>query len=127
MEDETHDNRPQGLDGINPQAAADELRAVLAAGGKGEGIVAQLGALTLWAESAGRKIGHSFDLSLARLGGLEHYVWQDDLGQVVRKFTYGGAFGRTVRSLDKGLVPATPLEYLTRWANTMSFSRRLRE
>jgi len=117
MDDHIHDNRPQCLDGINPQAAADELRALLAAGGKGKGIVAQLGAITIWAEKTGRKIGRSFDLSLARLGGLEHYVWQDDVGQVVRKFTYGGAFGRTVRRIDLGLVPATPLEYLTRWAN----------
>lgn len=117
MEDQIHDNRPQCLDGIDPQAAADELRAILAAGGKGKGIVAQLGAITIWAEKTGRKIGRSFDLSRARLGGLEHYVWQDDVGQVVRKFTYGGSFGRTVRSIDLGLVPATPLEYLTRWAN----------
>lgn len=117
MDDQIHDNRPQCLDGIDPQAAADELRAILAAGGKGKGIVAQLGAITIWAEKTGRKIGRSFDLSQARLGGLEHYVWQDDVGQVVRKFTYGGSFGRTVRSIDLGLVPATPLEYLTRWAN----------
>jgi hypothetical protein len=48
---------------------------------------------------------------------LEHYVWKDSSESVVRKFTYGGAFGRTVRSIARGLVPATPLEYLVRWAN----------
>lgn len=48
---------------------------------------------------------------------MEHYVWKDGPESVVRKFTYGGAFGRTVRSIGQGLVPATPLEYLVRWAN----------
>jgi len=56
-------------------------------------------------------------LSRAKLGGLEHYVWKDSAESVVRKFTYGGTFGRTVRSIDQGLVPATPLEYFVRWAN----------
>jgi hypothetical protein len=48
---------------------------------------------------------------------LEHYVWKDSSESVVRKFTYGGAFGRTVRSISQGLVPGTPLEYFVRWAN----------
>jgi hypothetical protein len=117
MKSENDGDRPQSLDGIDPQAAADEFRAVLAASGEGEGIVAQLGALTRWAGKTGRRIGQSFDLSRARLGGLEHYVWKDDAEIVVRKFTYGGAFGRTVRSIERGLVPATPHEYLTRWAD----------
>ena len=43
------DDRPRSLVGIDPQAAADELRAILAASGEGEGIVAQLGALSRWA------------------------------------------------------------------------------
>ena len=117
MNDEFHDDRPRSLVGVDPQAAADELRAILAASGQGEGIVAQLGALSRWAEKTSRRIGLGFDLSRARLGGLEHYVWKDSSESVVRKFTYGGAFGRTVRSIRQGLVPATPLEYLVRWAN----------
>jgi hypothetical protein len=117
MNGEPYDDRPRSLVGIDPQAAADELRAVLAASGEGEGIVAQLGALIRWAETTGRRIAPGFDLSRARLGGLEHYVWKDSSESVVRKFTYGGAFGRTVRSIARGLVPATPLEYLVRWAN----------
>jgi hypothetical protein len=117
MNGDQHDDRPQSLVGVDPQAAADELRAVLAASGEGEGVVAQLGALIRWAEATGRRIAPGFDLSRARLGGLEHYVWKDSSESVVRKFTYGGAFGRTVRSIARGLVPATPLEYLVRWAN----------
>jgi hypothetical protein len=117
MNGDRYDDRPRSLVGIDPQAAADELRAILAAGGEGEGIVAQLGALVRWAEATGRRIAPGFDLSPARLGGLEHYVWKDGSESVVRKFTYGGAFGRTVRSIARGLVPATPLEYLDRWAN----------
>jgi hypothetical protein len=117
MNGEANDNRSRSLDGIDPQAAADELRAILAASGEGQGIVAQLGALARWAEGTGRGIGRGFDLSQAKLGGLEHYVWKDDAERVVRKFTYGGSFGRTVRSIEAGLVPATPLEYLTRWAD----------
>lgn len=30
--------------------------------------------------------------------------------------TYGGSFGRTVRSVLRGLVPASPLEYFDRWS-----------
>jgi hypothetical protein len=117
MNGETNDNRSRSLDGVDPQAAADELRAILAASGEGQGIVAQLGALVRWAQGTDRGIGRGFDLSQAKLGGLEHYVWKDDAERVVRKFTYGGSFGRTVRSIKSGLVPATPLEYLARWAD----------
>ena len=117
MNGDRHDDRPRNLVGIDPQAAAHELRAILAAGGKGEGIVAQLGALTYWADNTGRRIPADHYLSQARLGGLEHYVWKDSSESIVRKFTYGGTFGRTVRSIGQGLVPATPLEYLVRWAN----------
>lgn len=111
------DDRQESLAGIDPQTAAYELRTLLAASGEGQGIVAQRRALACWAEKHDRSVGDRFDISEARLGGLEHYVWEDEAAQVVRKFTYGGSFGRTVRSLDRGLVPATPLEYLTRWAN----------
>ncbi len=117
MNGDRYDDRPRNLVGIDPQAAAHELRAILAAGGEGEGIVAQLGALTSWADKTGRRIPADYDLSQAKLGGLEHYVWKDSTESIVRKFTYGGSFGRTVRNIKQGLVPATPLEYLVRWAN----------
>ena len=102
--------------GVDPETAAIELREILGAGGKGEDIIAQCRALKIWAEKHGRAFGPGFDLSQARLGGLEHYVWNDEPDRVVRKITYGGSFGRTVRILSSGLVPATPLEYLDRWS-----------
>jgi hypothetical protein len=74
MNGDSHDDRPPNLAGIDPQAATDELRAILAASGEGQGIVAQCRALIRWAEKNGR-------------------------------------------SISQGLVPATPLEYLVRWAN----------
>ena len=117
MKSDHHDNRPQPPDGIDPQAAADEFGEILESSGKGQGILAQLNALKSWAEKSGCRIGRNFDLSQARLGGLEHFVWHDESKQVVRKFTYGGMFGRTVRRISEGLVPASPLEYLRRWAN----------
>jgi len=67
MNGDVNDNRPRSFDGIDPQAAADELRAILAASGEGEGIVAQLEALTRWAEKTSRRIAPGFDLSRARL------------------------------------------------------------
>lgn len=71
MNGDCNDDRSRSLDGIDPQAATDELRAILAASGEGEGIVAQLGALARWAEGSGRSADSCFDLSQASLGGLE--------------------------------------------------------
>lgn len=117
MNSENYEYKPQFPDGIDPRAAAHEFEALLAAGGKGRGIIAQLEALHFWAKKGGRNFGRRYEISQARIGGLEHFVWPDEAGQVVRKFTYGGMFGRTVRDISQGLVPATPLEYLYRWAN----------
>jgi hypothetical protein len=36
--------------------------------------------------------------------------------RLIRKATYGGSFGRTVRFLERGLVPGTPLDYFYRWS-----------
>ena len=105
MNGDRYDDRPRNLVGIDPQAAAHELRAILAAGGKGEGIVAQLGALNSWADKTGRRIPADYDLSQARLGGLEHYVWKDSTESIVRKFTYGGSFGRTSGTSSKASFP----------------------
>jgi hypothetical protein len=117
MNPEPHENKPEFPVGIDPRSAANDFRSILAASGKGQGIVTQLDALRSWAEKTGRKIGPDCDISQARIGGLEHFVWPDEAKQVARKFTYGGTFGRTVRVINKGLVPATPLEYFIRWAN----------
>lgn len=105
----------RGNPGIDPEAAANDIRAILDAGGKGSGILAQRGALLEWAERAGRRYRKSFWIEEARIGGLEHLVWNDVEHQLVRKATYGGSFGRTVRFLDHGLVPGSPLDYLDRW------------
>jgi len=75
MNNGIHENQPQFPDGIDPRTAANELRTLLAASGKSQGIVAQLDTLRFWAEKTGRKIGPDCDISQARIGGLEHYVW----------------------------------------------------
>jgi hypothetical protein len=105
---------PRNL-GIDPETAANDIREILAAGGKGSGILAQRRALLEWADKVRRKYSESFWIAEARVGGLEHLVWHDTEFCLVRKATHGGSFGRTVRSLDRGLVPATPLEYFDRW------------
>jgi hypothetical protein len=110
-----NENQARRYFGVDPEAAATELREILGAGGKGEDIITQCRALETWAQNHGRAFGPDFDLSHARPGGLEHYVWNDEGCRVVRKLTYGGCFGRTVRIFTKGLVPATPLEYFDRW------------
>lgn len=102
--------------GIDPQTAAHDIREILAASGKSPGILAQRRALLDWADKVRRRFSESFWIDEARVGGLEHLVWHDTEFHLVRKATHGGSFGRTVRSLDRGLVPATPLEYLDRWA-----------
>lgn len=109
-EDEAQRNR-----GVDPAAAASDLRAILAAGGEGEGVIAQCRALDQWAKRTRRFLAPTSVVAEARIGGLEHRVWSDEQHGVVRKVTYGGSFGRTVRSVLRGLVPATPLEYLDRW------------
>jgi hypothetical protein len=106
---------PRNL-GIDPETAANDIREILAAGGKGSGILAQRRALLEWADKVRRRYSESFWIDEARVGGLEHLVWHDTEFRLVRKATHCGSFGRTVRSLDRGLVPATPLEYLDRWA-----------
>lgn len=111
-----NENQARRNFGVDPETAAIELRKILETGGKGQNIIAQCRALEIWAEAHGRAFGPDFDLSHARLGGLEHYVWNDEECRLVRKLTYGGCFGRTVRILSQGLVPASPLEYIDRWS-----------
>ena len=107
---------PTGNTGIDPETAANDIRAILAASGKGSKMLAQRGALLEWAERAGRRYRESFWIAEARIGGLEHFIWNDAENQLVRKATYGGSFGRTVRFLEHGLVPGSPLDYLDRWS-----------
>ncbi len=61
---------PAGNTGIDPETAANDIRAILDAGGKGAGILAQRGALLEWAEPAGRRYRESFWITGARIGGL---------------------------------------------------------
>ena len=102
--------------GVDPAAAAADVRALLAATGESQGVIAQCRALDQWAKQSGRFLEPTPVLTEARIGGLEHRVWSDELCGVVRKVTYGGSFGRTVRSVLRGLVPASPLEYFDRWS-----------
>ena len=68
---------PAGNTGVDPETAANDIRAILDAGGKGSGILAQRGALLEWAERTGRRYRESFWIAEARIGGLEHLVWTD--------------------------------------------------
>lgn len=105
--------RPERLDSLEPVAAAADFRRVLEAGGDGSGILAQQRALCRW----GKDLPTTLYLDPAREGGLEHRVWP--VGPDIFKVTYGGAYGRTVRGMRNGslaLRPATPMEYLDRWA-----------
>jgi len=107
------DYRPEGINGIAPVAAAADFRRILEAGGDGTRILAQQRALRRW----GKDLPAALYLDPAGEGGLEHRVWPS--GQDILKVTYGGAYGRTVRRLPGGrlaLCPASPLEYLDRWA-----------
>ena len=79
--------------GVDPAAAAADVRALLAAAGEGEGVIAQCRALDQWAKQSGRFLEPTHVLTEARIGGLEHRVWSDELCGVVRKVTYGGSGG----------------------------------
>ena len=58
---------PAANSGIDPETAANDIRAILDAGGKGAGILAQRGALLEWAERAGRRYRESFWIAEARV------------------------------------------------------------
>ena len=62
---------PAGNSGIDPETAANDIRAILDAGGKGAGILAQRGALLEWAEKAGTRYCESCWIAGARIGGLD--------------------------------------------------------
>jgi hypothetical protein len=111
-----HESRSEDPRGIDPKTAASQLREILAASGKGQGILSQQGALVEWASREKRIFGGHHELSAFRPGGLEHLILHDVQGGLVYKLTYGGAFGRTVRKISSGLAPASPLEYFDRWA-----------
>ena len=69
-----------------------------------------------WAQESGIFFTPGIEITQARIGGLEHLVWFDEAAQRVVKTTYGGCFGRTVRRIQAGLAPASPIEYLRRWS-----------
>ena len=83
--------------GVDPAAAAADVRALLAATGESQGVIAQCRALDQWAKQSGRFLEPTPVLTEARIGGLEHCVWSDELCGVVRKATYGGRWGRWPR------------------------------
>ena len=60
-------------------------------------------ALDQWAKQSGRFLEPTPVLTEARIGGLEHRVWSDELCGVVRKVTYGGAVGEMAEETgDRG-------------------------
>lgn len=109
-----HESRAQIPRGIDPKTAASQLREILAASGKSQGILSQQHALVEWARREERLLGSPHELATFRPGGLEHLILHDVQGGLVYKLTYGGAFGRTVRRVTSGLSPASPLEYFDR-------------
>jgi hypothetical protein len=110
--DESRFEIPRGTD---PETAAAQFREILAASGKGQGILSQQHDLIEWARREKRLLGGPRELAAFRPGGLEHLILHDVQGGLVYKLTYGGAFGRTVRRITSGLSPASPLEYFDRW------------
>jgi hypothetical protein len=111
----SHESRFEIPRGTDPETAAAQFREILAASGKGQGILAQQHALVEWARREKSLLGGFIDLKAFRPGGLEHLIHHDAVAGLVYKLTYGGAFGRTVRRIASGLAPATPLEYFDRW------------
>ena len=79
--------------GVDPAAAAADVRALLAATGESQGVIAQCRALDQWAKQSGRFLEPTPVLTEARIGGLEHRVWSAQFCGVVRKATYGGSGG----------------------------------
>ena len=107
-----HESRSEDPRGIDPKTAATQLREILAASGKGQGIISQQGALVEWASREKRIFGGHHELSAFRPGGLEHLILHDVQGGLVYKLTYGGAFGRTVRKISSGLGLPRPWNIL---------------
>ena len=82
---------PAGNTGVDPETAANDIRAILDAGGKGSGILAQRGALLEWAERAGRRYRESF--------------WIAEAARRNRKL--GKAKGRATKVGPKGAASGT--------------------
>jgi hypothetical protein len=110
-----HESRSEVPRGTDPKSAASQLREILAASGKSQGILSQQRALIEWARQENRILGHPHELADFQPGGLEHLIHHDAEDGLVYKLTHSGAFGRTVRTISRGLAPATPLEYFDRW------------
>lgn len=97
-----HESRSEDPRGIDPETAASQLREILGASGKGQGILSQQRALLEWAHREKRISNSHHELSNFRPGGLEHLILHDVQGGLVYKLTYGGSFGRTVRKITNG-------------------------
>ena len=117
-ENNQHEGNSQQGDGFDPETTAADLRRILAASGGGADILAQHDALRQWAREQGRSLDAATVLAPTRLGGLEHRIAPDEAGDRIIKVTYGGCFGRIARITRDGLAlrPASPLDYLDRWA-----------
>ena len=111
-----HESRSEDPRGIDPETAASQLREILGASGKGQGILSQQRALIEWAHREKRISNSHHELTNLWPGGLEHLILHDVQDGLVYKLTYGGSFGRTARKISNGLAPASPLEYFDRWA-----------
>lgn len=105
-ENETERNR-----GVDPAAAASDIRALLAAGGEGEGVIAQCRALDQWAKQSGRFLEPTPVLTDALVGGLEHRVWSDERCGVVRK----GSSSQGMLSTNRFCVRSQPMICGRRW------------
>ena len=110
------DYGPQNHRSIDPATALAQLESILGSGPEGRDIVTQCRQLKTWAQESGIFFTPGIEITQARIGGLEHLVWFDEAAQRVVKTTYGGCFGRTVRRIQAGLAPASPIEYLRRWS-----------
>ncbi len=74
-EDEAQRNR-----GVDPAAAASDLRAILAAGGEGQSVIAQCRALDQWAKRTRLFLAPTSVVAEARIGGTPHKRYFAGLG-----------------------------------------------
>ena len=72
-----HGSRSQIPRGIDPKTAASQLREILAATGKGQGILSQQRALVEWGRREKRPLGGPHELTAFQPGGLKHLIHHD--------------------------------------------------
>ena len=82
-----HESRSEDPRGIDPETAASQLREILAASGKGQGILSQQRALVEWGCREKRLFGSPHELTAFQPGGLEHLIHYDVQAGFVYKLT----------------------------------------